>query len=96
MVLDGNALGSFYGVDGLNKDWLVTGSNMNLTDGFTLTGKLWLQGPFSSSQENSAVNLTAGWDSRGVPPSVPDGGTTLTLLGGALAGLALLRRKFAV
>jgi hypothetical protein len=94
MVLDGTALGSFYGVDGLNKNWLVTGSDMNLTDGFTLTGKLWLQGPFSSSQENSAVNLSAGWDARGVSPSVPDGGATLALLGSALAGLAGLRRKF--
>jgi hypothetical protein len=28
------------------------------------------------------------------PPSVPDGGTTLTLLGASLAGLSLLRRKF--
>jgi len=27
------------------------------------------------------------------PPSVPDGGTTLALLGGALAGLGALRRK---
>jgi hypothetical protein len=31
-----------------------------------------------------------------VTPSVPDGGMTLMLLGGALAGLETLRRKFAV
>lgn len=99
MVLDGSiALGSFYGVNGLNKDWLVTGSDMNLTDGFTLTGKLWLQGAFSASQENSAVNLSAGWDTRGLAPivpgsGVPDAGTTLTLFGAALTGLAALRRK---
>jgi hypothetical protein len=93
MVLDGTALGSFYGVNSLNKDWLVTGSDMNLTDGFTLTGKLWLQGAYSTSQENSVVNLAAGWDSRGVPPSVPDGGSMLALLGISLAGLAALRRK---
>lgn len=30
------------------------------------------------------------------PASVPDGGTTLALLGGALMGLAVLRRKFVV
>lgn len=93
MELDGISLGSFNGVDGANKDWLVTGSDMNLTDGFTLTGKLWLQGPFSSSQENSAVNLTAGWDSRGVPPSVPEP-ATLTLFGLGAAGLAIYRRRF--
>ncbi len=29
-------------------------------------------------------------------PSVPDGGMTLVLLGGALMGLATLRRKFGV
>jgi len=28
------------------------------------------------------------------PRAVPDGGTTLILLGGALVGLAALRRKF--
>jgi hypothetical protein len=32
----------------------------------------------------------------GPPPSVPDGGMTLTLLGGALFGLAALRSKFRV
>ena len=94
MMLDGIALGDFYGVNSLNKDWLVTGSDMNLTDGFTLTGKLWLRGAFSSSQENSAVNLTAGWDSRGVPfeGSAPEPGM-LSLLGLGLAGLALSRRR---
>jgi len=33
---------------------------------------------------------------NGPPTSVPDGGTTLSLLGGALLGLGLLRRKFNV
>ena len=99
MVLDGIALGDFGGSNPSYLNWLVTGSDMNLTDGFTLNGKLWLEGPFSSSQENSAVNLSAGWDSRGVQfggtgGQVPDGGTTLVLLGGALTGLGALRRKF--
>lgn len=90
MELDGNALGDFYGVDGLNKNWLVTGSDMNLTDGFTLTGTLWLQGAFSSSQENSAVNLAAGWDTRGVAP-VPEP-ATISIMGLGLVSLTVARK----
>lgn len=95
LVLDGIDLGDFTAVNGGFSNWLVTGSDMNLTDGFTLTGTLWLQGAFSASQEASVVNLTAGWDARGVPPAqVPEPGTLL-LAGGALAGLlgSRLRKK---
>ena len=45
----------------------------------------------------SAINAHAGpADNRPHPRPrpVPDGGTTLILLGGALVGLAALRRKF--
>jgi len=94
MTLDGISLGSFYGVNGVNKDWLVTGSDMDLTDGFNLTGKLWLQGAFSSSQENSAVNLAAGWDARGVTPTAatPEPASML-LMGVGAAGIAFMRRR---
>lgn len=88
MELDGIDLGDFNTPNPSFANWLVTGAGMNLTDGFKLTGKLWLQGAFSGSQENSVVNLTAGWDARGVPPGqVPVPGTLL-LAGLALAGLA--------
>lgn len=68
VVLDGIALGGFSTSNPSFGNWLVTGSDMDLTDGFTLTGTLWLRGPFSTSQENSVVNLTAGWDTTGSPP----------------------------
>ena len=87
LVLDGINLGNFTGSDTSYLDWLVTGSDMNLTDGFTLTGKLWLEGPFSGSTnpETSVVNLTAGWDSRGVAPA-----TAVPLPASAWCGLALM------
>jgi len=97
LLLDGAVLGGFNGVLGTTQNWLVTGSDMNLTDGFTLTGKLWLQGAFSGSQEFSAVNLNAGWDDRGVPPAgaVPEPASIAvwSLLGLTIGGAGWRRRK---
>jgi hypothetical protein len=42
----------------------------------------------------SAINAHAGPAGTGDRNPVPDGGTTLILLGGALVGLGALRRKF--
>lgn len=93
LVLDGHSLGGFSTSNPSFANWLVTGSSMNLTDGFTLTGKLWLQGAFSSSQENSVVNLTAGWDARGAAP-VPEPASALVFATGlAFAGFFRRRRR---
>jgi hypothetical protein len=45
-----------------------------------------------------SIGTAGGSDSyvTGPPPNVPDGGTTILLLGSALTGLGLLRRKFGV
>ena len=58
VVVDGQALGSFAGVGVL--EWTVTGAC--LADGFTMTGKVQLDGPFSTSQELSAIDVRAGVD----------------------------------
>ena len=58
VVVDGQALGSFAGVGVL--DWTVTGAC--LANGFTMTGKVQLDGPFSTSQETSAIDVRAGVD----------------------------------
>ena len=46
--------------------------------------------------DHSSFTLTAMNLDLSDPPSVPDGGMTLMLLGGALAGLETLRRKLCV
>jgi hypothetical protein len=40
------------------------------------------------------ANNTTTYNFEATGGSVPDGGTTLVLLGGALTGLGVLRRKF--
>lgn len=43
---------------------------------------------------NDVVQDGVQGDVQGYAPGVPDGGTTVMLLGGALAGLGVLRKKF--
>jgi hypothetical protein len=49
---------------------------------------------FTSSGPGDPGSVTFGFNSSSVSTTVPDGGTTVALLGGALAGLGLLKRKF--
>ncbi len=58
VVLDGAPLGDFNGTPNV-LDWKVTGAQLN--DGFTLTGDIVLSGSFSTSQENSKVEIKAGY-----------------------------------
>ena len=71
VVVNGQALGSFAGVGVL--DWTVTGAC--LADGFTLTGKVQLDGPFSTSQELSAIDVRAGVDTSLPRASICGSGT---------------------
>jgi hypothetical protein len=93
LVLDGISLGDFTGSDSAYLDWLVTGPDLNLTDGFILSGQLGLQGNFGSTAEQSVVNLTAGWDARGFNPSQVSAPSAFGLVGLGLLGLMAARRR---
>ena len=69
VVLDGAPLGDFNGTPNV-LDWKVTGAQLN--DGFTLTGDIVLSGSFSTSQENSKVEIKAGYAAPTVGISASD------------------------
>jgi hypothetical protein len=78
-------------------DILAYDASDNLIDSFRMwsdgTGTVW------SQYNNTPFTGPGGWDTQitgTYDRHVPDGGTTLMLLGGALVGLAALRRKFNV
>jgi len=75
VVLDGASLGSFSGPTPSLLDWMVNGAQ--LSDGFTLTGNLVLNGTFSGSQENSRVEIKAGY--KTLPPSAGLSATDTTI-----------------
>jgi len=62
VLLDGNPLGDFPGIYGLGtagwRYWTV--SNYDFSQGFTLTGQIYLGGPFSGSQESCKVEVDVG------------------------------------
>ncbi|GGW49882.1 hypothetical protein GCM10008111_02100 [Alishewanella tabrizica] len=92
LVLDGISLGDFTGSD-TYLDWLVTGPDLNLTDGFILSGQLGLQGTtWPTNPETSVVNLTAGWDARGFSPAQVPAPGAFGLFALGLFGLFATRR----
>ena len=46
--------------------------------------------------DNDGVTRTPTWNGAGSPAGVPDGGTTVMMLGGALCGIGLLAKKLKV
>jgi hypothetical protein len=51
-------------------------------------------GDFNYGDLQFVFSGVEGVGQPGQPPGVPDGGATVSMLGGALAGLGMLRRKF--
>jgi hypothetical protein len=73
-------------LDQLFEDSTGLFGDITATGSFTFTG--------NGGSENPRIWVRLG-SAKDLPPSnVPDGGTTLILLGGALTGLGALRRKF--
>jgi len=72
-------------------EWIISGRGMASITGYTDTPGTW------TVNLSTSGNLSLGFDSTAdvIPTSVPDTAGTGTLLGGALMGLGLLRRKFA-
>jgi hypothetical protein len=72
---------------------VVNGTGMVSGNGYTPTVLSW---SFTSQDPNSSSNPDA-WtfsaSANSIPPQVPDGGATVMLLGLALSGAALLRKK---
>jgi hypothetical protein len=71
-------------------EWVITGSGMASITGFTDTPGTWTVNLSDSGNRSIAFDATADAN-----PRVPDGGSTMTLLGGAIMGLSMLARKFA-
>ena len=63
------------------------------TDPLLLDGIEVLRGPAAARYGGNAVNGAINLIDSKIPKAVPDGGVTLSLLGSALVGIGLLRRK---
>jgi hypothetical protein len=70
----------------------VTGTGTISHSGDTTTDFIWR---FSSQDPGAGRPVTWSWSASTSQIAVPDGGMTVMLLGAALSGLALIRRKLA-
>src|ERR1035437_1903141 len=77
------------GTPGVNAFVIVNGTGIVSGNGYTPTQMSW---GFSSQDPSSGANPTS-WSFSASANSVPDGGATVMLLGIALSGVALLRKK---
>ena len=91
-----NLLSSFVltqgGTPGVNAYVVVDGTGTVTGNGYTPTQMSW---SFTSQDPASGSNPTSWSFSASANSQVPDGGATVILLGIALSGVALLRKKLA-
>jgi hypothetical protein len=80
------------GLSSRNLSFALTGVTLDPGDSLTLK---WEQSVYSGDKNmaQGIDNFKLGDNNSLAPAATPDGGTTLVLLGGALAGLGVLRRK---
>ncbi len=74
---------------------VIEGIGILTGNGFDATVGTWA---FTSQQSDGSNRVSFSFSSNNaaVPGQVPDGGTTVALLGAALTGVAALRRKLAI
>lgn len=103
------ALASFWSVGGFTFDLIssvisgqsthavsVAGTGTVSGNGFDPTSIIWnwsTQDPSSGHKVTGEPVFSFSAAAGAIPPTVPDGGTTMMLLGGALMGLGLIKRK---
>lgn len=79
LTLNGESLGDFAG-DGWNDSYFYT---QNLQNGFTMTGQIVLSGVFSTSREDSMIQISMGYAPI---PAVPEPLTCIAVLA-SIAGI---------
>jgi hypothetical protein len=92
-TLDSSAIVTQGGTPGVNGYVVVDGTGMVSGNGFSATTINWV---FNSQDPKSGTNPDQWtFSASSIGAAVPDGASTILLLGLALSGLALLKRKLA-